>query len=75
MDMVAELLTMLGNYGYPAEVIVASIRHPVHVVQSALMGAHIVTIPFKVLGALARHPMTDKGIQAFLEDYAKIPKG
>ncbi len=75
MDMVSELLTMLGNYEYPTEVIVASIRNPIHVVQSAMMGAHIVTIPYKVLGALTKHPMTDRGIQAFLEDHAKIPKG
>jgi transaldolase len=74
MDMVAELLSMLGNYGYDTEVIVASIRHPIHVVQSALMGAHVVTIPFKVLNALTKHPLTDKGIDAFLKDYEKIPK-
>ncbi len=74
MDMVAELLSMLGNYGYDTEVIVASIRHPIHVAQSALMGAHVVTIPFKVLGALTEHPLTDKGIDAFLKDYEKIPK-
>lgn len=74
MDMVAELLSMLGNYGYDTEVIVASIRHPIHVAQSALMGAHVVTIPFKVLNALTKHPLTDKGIDAFLKDYEKIPK-
>lgn len=74
MDMVAGLMTMLQNYGYPTEVIVASIRHPIHVVQAAMVGAHIVTIPFKVLGTLTRHPLTDKGIKSFLDDYAKIPK-
>jgi transaldolase len=74
MDMVSELMTMLENYGYAAEVIVASIRHPIHVVQSALVGAHIVTIPFKVLGTLTKHPLTDQGIAAFLKDYEKIPK-
>ncbi len=75
MDMVAELLTMLSNYNYSAEVIVASIRHPMHVVQSAMVGAHVVTIPFKVLNSLTKHPLTDRGIEAFLKDYEKIPKG
>jgi transaldolase len=74
MDMVVELMTMLTNYGLGAEVIVASIRHPVHVVQSAIVGAHIVTLPLKVLKGLTKHPLTDKGIQAFLDDYKKIPK-
>ncbi len=74
MDMVAELLTMLSNYSYSAEVIVASIRHPMHVVQSAMVGAHVVTIPFKVLNSLTKHPLTDRGIEAFLKDYEKIPK-
>ncbi len=74
MDMVAELLTMLSNYDSKTEVIVASIRHPMHVVQSALVGAHIVTIPLKVLTALTKHPLTDRGIDAFLKDYEKIPK-
>jgi transaldolase len=74
MDMVGQMLTMLENYGYPAEIIVASIRHPLHVVQSALMGAHVVTIPFNVLSNLTKHPMTERGIQAFLTDYEKIPK-
>lgn len=74
MDMVAELLTMLSNYQLKTEVIVASIRHPIHVVQSAMVGAHIVTLPFKVLGGLTKHPLTDSGIAAFLKDYEKIPK-
>jgi transaldolase len=74
MDMVAELMTMLQNYNYKTEVIVASIRHPVHVVQSALIGAHIVTLPFKVFDRLVNHPLTDIGIEKFLADYKKIPK-
>lgn len=74
MDMVGDLLTMLRNYGYKTEVIVASIRHPVHVAQSALMGVDVVTLPFKVFNTLVSHPLTDIGIQQFLADYKKIPK-
>ena len=74
MDMVADLMTMLRNYNYKTEVIVASIRHPVHVVQSALIGADIVTLPFKVFNTLVKHPLTDSGIEKFLADYQKIPK-
>jgi transaldolase len=74
MSMVSDLLTMLSQYDYLTEVIVASIRHPIHVVQSALMGAHVVTIPFSVLQNLVKHPLTDIGIKKFLDDYKKIPK-
>lgn len=74
MDMVADLMTMLRNYNYKTEVIVASIRHPIHVVQSALIGADIVTLPFKVFNTLVKHPLTNIGIEKFLADYKKIPK-
>ena len=74
MDMVGDLLDMLHNYDYKTEVIVASIRHPIHVVQSALLGAHVVTLPFKVFDRLVNHPLTDIGIEKFLADYKKIPK-
>ena len=74
MDMVGDLLDMLHNYDYKTEVIVASIRHPIHVVQSALLGAHVVTLPFKVFDRLVNHPLTDSGIEKFLADYKKIPK-
>jgi transaldolase len=74
LDMVGDLLVMLRNYNYPTEVIVASIRHSIHVVQSALLGAHVVTLPFKVLDRLVNHPLTDSGIEKFLADYKKIPK-
>jgi len=74
MDMVADLKTMLHNYNYKTEVIVASIRHPIHVVQSALIGADVVTLPFKVFDRLVNHPLTDTGIEKFLADYKKIPK-
>jgi transaldolase len=74
MDMVGDLLAMLRNYGYQTEVIVASIRHPIHVVQSALVGAHVVTLPFQVFDRMVHHPLTDSGIDKFLADYKKIPK-
>jgi len=74
MGMVSDMLTMLRNYGYTSEVIVASIRTPTHVYQSALIGADIVTVPFKVFGTLVKHPLTDRGIKAFLDDFKKIPK-
>jgi transaldolase len=74
MDMVGDLLAMLQNYGYATEVIVASVRHPVHVIQAALLGAHVVTLPFKVFDRLVNHPLTDIGIDKFLADYKKIPK-
>ena len=56
------------------EVIVASVRHPRHVVEAALMGAHIATIPFAVIAQLAKHPLTDAGIEKFLADWKKIPR-
>ncbi len=74
MELVEQILTILDNYEYEAEVIVASIRHPRHVLDAALMGADIATIPFKVITQLAQHPLTDKGIQMFLEDWKKVPQ-
>jgi transaldolase len=74
MEIVDQIMTIYHNYGYEAEVIVASIRHPRHVLEAALMGADIATIPFKVIAQLAQHPLTDKGIEAFLSDWKKVPK-
>jgi len=74
MDMVGQILDIYENYGYKSEVIVASIRHPLHVVEAASMGAHVATIPFKVLEQLSRHPLTDAGIEKFLSDWEKVPK-
>lgn len=74
MDMVAQILDIYENYGYKSEVIVASIRHPLHVVESASIGAHVATIPFKVLEQLSKHPLTDAGIEKFLSDWEKVPK-
>ena len=74
MEIVDQIITIFDNYGYDTEVIVASVRHPRHVLEAALMGADIATIPFKVIAQLANHPLTDKGIEAFLADWKKVPK-
>lgn len=71
MDLVNDIMNIYGNYGYETEVIVASIRNPVHVVEAALIGADIATIPFKVIDQLAKHPLTDIGMDKFLADWEK----
>ena len=72
--LVDQIVTIYDNYDYETEVIVASVRNPLHVLDSALMGADIATIPFNVLAKLAAHPMTDKGIAAFMADWEKRNK-
>ncbi|MBC2716548.1 MAG: fructose-6-phosphate aldolase [Desulfobacteraceae bacterium] len=72
--LVDQIVTIYDNYDYDTEVIVASVRNPLHVLDSALMGADIATIPFNVLAKLAAHPMTDKGIKAFMADWEKRNK-
>jgi transaldolase len=74
MELVDQIVTIFENYCYETEVIVASIRHPRHVLDAALMGADIATIPFKVIAQLVKHPLTDKGIETFLNDWKKVPK-
>ncbi len=74
MDMVADCLEIIENYGFTSEIIVASIRHPLHVLTAARMGAHIATIPYKVMVQLSKHPLTDVGIERFLSDWEKVPK-
>ncbi|MCR4286906.1 MAG: fructose-6-phosphate aldolase [Deltaproteobacteria bacterium] len=74
MELVQQILDIYGNYGFSTEVIVASVRHPLHVLDSARMGAHIATIPFKVLEQLSKHPLTDIGIDRFLKDWEKVPR-
>lgn len=71
MDLVADILNVYDNYGYETEVIVASVRSPMHVMDAALMGADIATIPFKVIAQLAKHPLTDIGMEQFLADWEK----
>ena len=72
--LVEQIVEIYSNYAYDTEIIVASIRNPLHVLESALMGADIATIPFDVLAKLAAHPMTDKGLKAFLDDWDKAKK-
>lgn len=74
MDLVEQIVTIYDNYGYPTEVIVASVRNPLHVVDAAMAGAHIATIPFSVLDQMVRHPLTDIGIEKFLADWKKLEK-
>lgn len=74
MDIVGQILEIYENYNFETEVIVASIRNPLHVVDAARMGAHIATIPFSVIEQLLKHPLTDVGIERFLKDWEKVPK-
>ncbi len=74
MDLVEQIVTIYNNYGFTTEVIVASIRNPLHVVEAAMIGADIATIPFKVIEQLIKHPLTDAGVKSFLDDWQKVPK-
>jgi transaldolase len=74
MDIVREIRTIFDNYDYTCKVLAASIRHPLHVVEAATLGADIATMPFAVLEALIRHPLTDVGLQKFLKDWEKLPQ-
>lgn len=73
MQVVEDIITIFNNYGYKTEIIVASVRHPIHILQAARLGAHIVTAPFKVIEQLFHHPLTDIGLKRFLEDWKKVP--
>ncbi len=75
MDLIEKIVTIYTNYDFRTEVLVASVRHPIHVVQATLMRADIATIPFKTILQLVKHPMTDLGLARFLEDAKRIPKG
>jgi transaldolase len=74
MDVVREIRTIYDNYGFSTEILVASVRHPIHVLEAALAGADIATVPFEVLGKLIQHPLTDLGLQRFLKDWQKVPR-
>ena len=74
MDLVEQILAIYDHYGFSTEVIVASVRHPMHVLEAAMLGADIATIPFNVIAQLAKHPLTDAGIEKFLADWKKVPK-
>jgi transaldolase len=71
MQIISEICQIYKNYEFKTEVLVASVRHPIHLLDAAKMGAHIATIPFKVLQQLCLHPLTDKGIKQFLDDWNK----
>jgi transaldolase len=74
MNLVRDIKEIYSNYAFKTEIIVASVRHPLHVLDAAKAGADIATVPYKVLAQLVRHPLTDIGIQRFLEDWKKVPK-
>jgi transaldolase len=71
MELIEQVLTIYRNYGYETQVIVASVRSPVHVLDAAMMGAHVATIPAKVIRQLVKHPLTDSGITGFMNDWDK----
>lgn len=74
MDLIRNIKKIYGNYGFKTEIIVASVRNPVHVLESALAGADIATVPYNVLMSLIKHPLTDAGIEKFLKDWQSVPK-
>lgn len=74
MDLVDQIITIYNNYGFETEIIVASIRHPLHVVEAALMGADIATLPFSSFEKLIKHPLTDIGVERFLQDWKKVKR-
>lgn len=75
MDLISSIVTIYGNYSYNTEVLVASVRHPMHVVEAALIGADVCTMPYGVIKSLIKHPLTDIGLEKFLADYKKANKG
>jgi len=74
MDVIKQIVTIYRNYGFSTQVLVASVRHPLHVVEGAMLGAHVATMPYAVLMQLAKHPLTDIGLKKFLADWEKLPK-
>ncbi len=74
MELIEQIVQIYQNYDFDTQVLVASVRHPIHFLQSAQLGADVATLPFKVIQQLARHPLTDSGLKTFLEDAKKIPK-
>jgi len=72
MDLIYDIIQIYENYGYSTQVLVASIRHPLHLVEAARMGAHVATMPFAVIDKLFNHPLTDLGLEKFLSDWKKL---
>lgn len=75
MELINQIVTIYHNYNYSTEVLVASVRHPMHVVEAAMLGADVVTMPFNVIKSLIKHPLTDIGLEKFIADYKKANKG
>ena len=75
MELIRDIVTIYRNYSFKTEVLVASVRHPVHVLEAAKLGADIATMPLAVMEKLAAHPLTDLGLARFLKDWEKVPKG
>ncbi len=75
MDLISQVVTIYENYGFDTEVLEATVRNPMHVVDAAMIGAHVATIPFKVIAQLIKHPLTDIGLKKFLADWEKVNKG
>ena len=73
MELIRDIKTIFANYRFPTQILVASVRHPIHVVEAARIGADIATLPFGVLEALIKHPLTDSGLDRFLRDWDKLP--
>jgi transaldolase len=74
MSLIADILQIYRSYGFATKVLVASVRHPIHVLEAAKLGAHVATIPYAVVEQLAKHPLTDVGLKKFLADWEKVPK-
>lgn len=74
MDLIEQIVTIYRNYDFDTQVLVASVRNPIHVRDAALIGADVCTIPFSVIQQLAKHPLTDSGLAKFLKDWEKVPK-
>jgi len=74
MQLIGEIVQIYDNYGFDTEVLVASVRHPMHVHEAAMLGAHVATCPLNVLLQLCKHPLTDLGLAKFLADWEKVPK-
>ena len=75
MELISQIVNIYHNYDFSTEVLVASVRHPMHLVESAMLGADVITMPFKVIKGLIKHPLTDIGLEKFIEDYKKVNKG
>lgn len=74
MELISQIRTIIDNYGFNSQIIVASIRNPMHVIESAMIGADIATIPYKVIAQLVKHPLTDIGLERFLKDWESVPE-